>query len=104
QDPKLHFNETKYGSVMSAISIPNLFMPFFGGVFLDSKGHNKGIMLFLTLELVGHVVFTVAMGWGNFWMAVAGEALHGFGSGAVVVAMRAVVSKFFLENELTFAL
>lgn len=44
------------------------------------------------------------MGWGNFWMAIAGEALHGFGSGAVVVAMRAVVSKFFLENELTFAL
>lgn len=37
-------------------------------------------------------------------MAVAGEALHGFGSGSVVVAMRAVVSKFFLENELTFAL
>lgn len=53
QDPDLHFNETKYGAVMSAISLPNLFMPFFGGLFLDSKGHKTGIMLFLTLELVG---------------------------------------------------
>lgn len=56
------------------------------------------------MRTTGHVVFTIAMGRGNFWMAIAGEALHGFGSGAVVVAMRAVVSKFFLENELTFAL
>eukprot|EP00752_Nemacystus_decipiens_P008829 g7880.t1 len=104
QDPNLHFNETKYGAVMSAISLPNLFMPFFGGLFLDSKGHKTGIMLFLSLELVGHVIFTLAMSVDNFWMAVAGEALHGFGSGAVVVAMRAVVSKFFLDNELTFAL
>eukprot|EP00903_Cladosiphon_okamuranus_P016917 g15595.t1 len=104
EDPDLHFNETKYGSVMSAISIPNLFMPFFGGVFLDSKGHKTGIVLFLSLELVGHIIFTFAMGVDNFLIAVAGEVLHGFGSGAVVVAMRAVVSKFFLENELTFAL
>ena len=53
QDPKLHFNATKYGSVMSAISVPNLFMPFFGGMFLDAKGYKKGIVLFLMIELVG---------------------------------------------------
>lgn len=43
------------------------------------------------------------MGWDNFWLAITGEALHGFGSGSVVVAMRTVVSQFFLQNELTFA-
>ncbi|CAM9687208.1 unnamed protein product [Ectocarpus sp. 13 AM-2016] len=104
EDPKLHFNETKYGTVMSAISIPNLFMPFFGGLFLDSKGHKQGIIIFLSLELIGHVIFTLAMGCGNFWMAVFGEAVYGLGSGAVVVAMRAVVSKFFLAKELTFGM
>lgn len=52
----------------------------------------------------GHVMFTLAMGYDNFWLAFAGEALHGLGSGTVVVGMRSVVSKFFLENELTFAL
>ncbi|CAN0398551.1 unnamed protein product [Pylaiella littoralis] len=103
EDPKLHFNETKYGSLVSAISMPNLFMPFFGGLFLDSKGHKKGIILFLTLELLGHVLFTLAMEWDHFWLAITGEVLHGFGSGSVVVAMRTVVSQFFLQNELTFA-
>lgn len=49
-------------------------------------------------------MFTLAMGYDNFWLAFAGEALHGLGSGTVVVGMRSVVSKFFLENELTFAL
>lgn len=61
-------------------------------------------MEWMDVTTSGHVVFTLAMGWDNFWLAVAGEALHGLGSGTVVVAMRAVVSKFFLENELTFAL
>ncbi|CAN0431313.1 unnamed protein product, partial [Laminaria digitata] len=104
QDPNLHFNSTKYGTVMSAISVPNLFMPFFGGMFLDAKGHKQGIVLFLMIELIGHVMFTLAMGYDNFWLAFAGETLHGLGSGTVMVAMRSVVSKFFLENELTFAL
>lgn len=49
-------------------------------------------------------MFTLAMWCDNFWLAFAGEALYGLGSGTVVVAMRSVVSKFFLENELTFAL
>lgn len=43
------------------------------------------------------------MGWDHFWLAIAGEAIHGFGSGSVAVAMRTVVSQFFLENDLTFA-
>ncbi|CAN0398522.1 unnamed protein product [Pylaiella littoralis] len=103
EDPNLHFNETKYGSLLSAISIPNLFMPFVGGLFLDSKGHKPGIVLFLTVALVGHILFTLAMGWDHFWLAIAGEAIHGFGSGSVAVAMRTVVSQFFLENDLTFA-
>lgn len=53
KDPNLNFNETKYGSLMSAISFPNLFMPFFGGLFLDSNGHKQGILLFLGIQLVG---------------------------------------------------
>lgn len=60
--------------------------------------------LFLCRPSTGHIIFTLAMGWGFFWMAVFGEAVYGLGSGAVVVAMRAVVSQFFLANELTFGM
>lgn len=64
QDPKLHFNATKYGSVMSAISVPNLFMPFFGGMFLDAKGHKNGIVLFLMIELIGGLLSVSALVFG----------------------------------------
>lgn len=103
-DPGLKFNETKYGALVSSVSIPNLFMPFFGGLLLDAKGHKQGIVLFLMITLVGHLIFTLAMAADKFWMAIVGEVIHGLGSGTVSVAMRAIVSKFFLENELTFAL
>lgn len=67
QDPKLHFNETKYGSVISAMSIPNLFMPFFGGLFLDSKGHKHGVILFLCLELIGASFYKYIMQGPSWW-------------------------------------
>ena len=49
-------------------------------------------------------MFALAMGSGHFWLAIAGEVLYGVGSGTTMVAMRAVVSKYFVGNELTFAL
>jgi hypothetical protein len=36
-DKSLHFSSVKYGSLMSAQSLPNVFMPFLGGLVLDSK-------------------------------------------------------------------
>jgi hypothetical protein len=36
-DRALHFSSVKYGSLMSAQSLPNVFMPFLGGLVLDSK-------------------------------------------------------------------
>lgn len=52
----------------------------------------------------GHLIFTLAMAADKYWLAVVGEVVYGLGSGTVSVSMRAIVSKFFLENELTFAL
>ncbi|KAG5186912.1 major facilitator superfamily domain-containing protein [Tribonema minus] len=103
-NPKLNFTGVKYGSIMSAQSLPNIVMPFLGGVILDSKGPRVGIKTFLAIALAGHIAFTLAMGAGNFPLAMGGSVIFGLGTGTLVVAQRAVVSQYFYDKELTFAL
>ncbi|CAM9754843.1 unnamed protein product [Phaeothamnion confervicola] len=79
-------------------------MPFLGGLALDSADHRRALLGFLSLTLAGHLVFVFAMGAGAFWAALAGEVIFGLGSGTVIVAQRAIVSKFFVGKEIAFAL
>ena len=36
-DKKLGIDHAEFGAFMSAVSVPNLFIPFFGGLFLDIR-------------------------------------------------------------------
>ncbi len=65
-DPRLHMNETRYGLLLSMTSLPNFFIPFLGGVFLDKRGHRFATLLFLFLVLIGQVIFTIAIQLGDF--------------------------------------
>lgn len=103
-DPKIHFTGTMYGTLVSCQSLPNVVMPVLGGLILDSRGHRLGLIVFLLIALLGHVAFTLAMTRGVFGLALVGEIIYGLGSGTVIVGQRAVVSKFFYDSELTFAL
>jgi hypothetical protein len=62
-------------------------------LLLLSQGHKVGLTMVLCLALTGHITFTLAMGHKNFPLALGGEMLYGLGSGTIVVAQRAVVSK-----------
>lgn len=66
EDPRLHLSETRYGVLLSMTSLPNFFIPFLGGVFLDKRGHRFATLLFLFLVLIGQIIFTIAIQLGDF--------------------------------------
>lgn len=66
EDPRLHLSETRYGLLLSMTSLPNFFIPFLGGVFLDKRGHRFATLLFLFLVLIGQIIFTIAIQLGDF--------------------------------------
>jgi hypothetical protein len=37
QDPELNLSHAHFGTFMSALSIPNMILPFLGGVLLDLR-------------------------------------------------------------------
>ena len=102
-DTNFPITNTMYGALCSAVSIPNMFIPFFGGHVLDRRGHSS-ILIFLTWICVGQAIFAYAMGAKMFWVAMAGRIIFGIGEGCVVAGARAIVSHWFDNSELTFAM
>lgn len=40
-------------------SLPNIILPFFGGVLIDKIGPRKAILLFSTIILIGQIICVV---------------------------------------------
>ncbi|OQR94528.1 Major Facilitator Superfamily (MFS) [Thraustotheca clavata] len=102
-DTAFPISNTVYGAFNSAVSIPNMIIPFFGGRILDCKGHLT-ILYFLLLMCAGQALFAYAMELRCLWLAMAGRIIFGLGEGSVVAGGRAIVSYWFDRSELTFAM
>ncbi|RHY65404.1 hypothetical protein DYB30_005470, partial [Aphanomyces astaci] len=102
-DPTFPISNTMYGALNSAVSIPNMIVPFLGGHLLDNQGH-KSILYFLLLMCIGQAIFTYAMDAHKFWLALVGRVVFGLGEGSVVAGARAILSYWFDRSELTFAM
>lgn len=104
-DDRLGITHAQFGAFQSALSLPNLFVPFIGGIMLDLRRSQEGALLFLSLCLIGQVGFALALGaeHPNFHVALFTRALFGFGQGSTVVAQSRLISRFFVGRELIFA-
>lgn len=102
-DSSYPLTSTMYGALISAVSIPNMFLPFIGGRFLDKHGPDK-VRLFLLWTCIGQVIFALGMQFKKIWMAIVGRILFGIGEGSVVVGTRVLIASWFRGEELTFAM
>lgn len=102
-DPTFPISNTMYGALISAVSVPNMFLPLIGGRFLDKKGH-RSIMLFLLWICVGQAIFALGMQLKWYWLALFGRVFFGVGEGSVVVGSRVFIAYWFRNRELTFAM
>lgn len=102
-DPDFPITNTMYGALISAVSVPNMFLPLFGGRLLDKSGHTS-ILFFLVWICVGQAIFALGMQFRLFWLALFGRVFFGVGEGSVVVGARVFIAYWFRNKELTFAM
>ncbi|KAF1330130.1 Major facilitator superfamily, partial [Globisporangium splendens] len=102
-DPTFPISNTMYGALISAVSVPNMFIPLFGGHLLDKSGH-RSIIFFLIWICVGQAIFAIGMELKLFWLALFGRVFFGVGEGSVVVGARVFIAYWFRNRELTFAM
>lgn len=103
-DPEFHLTHAQFGSFQSALSLPNLIVPFIGGLLLDIRGSRAGTLLFLSLAFIGHTGFALACESRSYGWAVLSRALFGLGQGSTVVAQGRIAASFFTGREVVFAI
>lgn len=79
-------DQFKFNLLYTVYSLPNIILPFFGGVLIDKIGARTAILLFSTIIMIGQLVCV----WGasnlSFWTLITGRVIFGMGSESLNVS------------------
>jgi nitrate/nitrite transporter NarK len=88
----------------SLYSIPNIILPFFGGLLIDKFGERR-LLLFLSLCVtIGHLLFAFGVQFKWYMSMLIGRFIFGIGGESLAVLQSHITSRWFLHEELAFAL
>ncbi|KAH9126828.1 hypothetical protein AeMF1_002756 [Aphanomyces euteiches] len=87
----------------SLYSIPNVALPFFGGMLVDKFGVRSMALVLASLLLAGQLVFAFGCSIKNFDIMLIGRVLFGLGGETMWVAQSTFVTLWFESSELAFA-
>ena len=102
-DPEFNLDHTKLGMWQSAVSVPNMFVPVLGGLFLDHKGSAHGTILALSLCVLGHLGFIISCMYKSFEWALIARIVFGLGQGSTVVAQGRICATWFVGRSVALA-
>ena len=103
-EEKLDVPQTTYSLLYSFYSMPNMVLPFVGGMLFDYIGYDKGILITTGLVLLGQCLAAFGGFQESFGLILAGRLLFGFGAETLWVVQAVYLSKWFFDQEMSFAI
>ncbi|KAI8840249.1 major facilitator superfamily domain-containing protein, partial [Chytridium lagenaria] len=88
----------------SVYSLPNIFLPLIGGLFVDKLGPTMMLLIFSFLVCFGQALFALGMTFKSFWLMVLGRLVFGLGGESLEVAQARITTDWFKGRGLAFAL
>jgi MFS family permease len=88
----------------SIYSIPNMILPFFGGLLIDKIGVRVGVFCFSTILIFGQALFTYGGYQQSFTIMLLGRLVFGFGGESLSVAQSTITAQWFQDKERAFAM
>ena len=96
--------QTQINLLYSVYSLPNILIPFFGGILIDKLSPNVMIIVFSLLVCTGQAVFSIGTTYRNFELMLAGRLIFGLGAETLDVAQSNITARKFQTKGLAFAL
>mmetsp|Transcript_14208 Transcript_14208/g.26807 ORF Transcript_14208/g.26807 Transcript_14208/m.26807 type:complete len:421 (+) Transcript_14208:1821-3083(+) len=97
-------SDLQFNMLYSVYSFPNIFLPFFSGLFIDKVGVRFGLVLFAALVVASQVLFALGASVKLYWVILLSRFVFGLGGESLSVAQSVVTSKWFLGKELSLAM
>ena len=101
--PQTEF-EYQFNLLYSAYSLPNVILPFFGGVFVDRYGAENCCLVFLCIISIGQLLVSVGVSIQSFPIMLFGRAVFGVGGESVMVASSMLLQSWFRHGEIALAM
>ncbi|KAI8803498.1 major facilitator superfamily domain-containing protein [Cladochytrium replicatum] len=102
---------TEYGEyqyqinlLYSVYSLPNIFLPLFGGMLVDSVGPTFTLLGFSSLVCLGQFLFSLGIALKQFPLMLVGRVVFGLGGESLEVAQARITTDWFKGRALAFAL
>ncbi|KAI8809405.1 major facilitator superfamily domain-containing protein [Cladochytrium replicatum] len=102
---------TEYGEyqyqinlLYSVYSLPNIFLPLFGGMLVDSVGPTFTLLGFSSLVCLGQFLFALGIALKHFQLMLVGRVVFGLGGESLEVAQARITTDWFKGRALAFAL
>ncbi|KAI8907916.1 major facilitator superfamily domain-containing protein [Gorgonomyces haynaldii] len=96
--------QTQINLLYSLYALPNMVMPFVGGVLMDYSTPNLLIVVFGLIVLTGQTLFSYGVQVKSMWMMGLGRLLFGFGAESLDVGQADIITKYFQGSGLSFVL
>jgi MFS family permease len=93
-----------FNSLYAAYSLPNLLLPLLFGYLSDSTAVASLIVGLAATSFVGQFFLYTGIKLHSDWLAILGRFVFGVGCESLGVALSSVLTHFFQEKELAFAL
>jgi MFS family permease len=90
--------QTQINLLYSAYSLPNIILPFFGGILIDRLSPNVMLVVFSLLVCAGQAVFSYGFDVGSFSLMLAGRVIFGLGAESLDVGQADITSRWFHVN------
>jgi len=93
-----------FNFLYTAFAIPNIIMPFFGGLLIDTLGVRKVGVIFSLLIIIGQGIVTFSAFTKSYLIMVIGRVIFGLGGDTLLVVQACLISKWFMSGKLSMAM
>lgn len=87
----------EFNLLYTVYSLPNIILPFFGGILIDKMGARTAIMIFSTTILVGQAICIVGAYYLKFWVMIVGRVIFGMGSESLNASQNSIMAQWFRD-------
>jgi len=103
-EDQLKITDDDFAYIYSLYSLPNIILPFFGGVIVDRLGNLIAMGVFAGILIIGQCIVTAGAYNLSFPLILAGRVVFGLGGECLSVAQSSIIAKWFMGKELSLAL
>jgi MFS family permease len=99
----LKINNADFSWIYSVYAFPNMVLPIFAGVIIDTMGLRYSIFLFYFICLIGNLIFAIGGSYKSYTTILIGRCIFGIGNETCMQSVLVLVTKWFISGRLNLA-